>query len=150
MVIAILYAFVLTALCLPAVAMLQNNGYKASGIVGLLNTHYFLCVCTLQTFCVAIFFAPLDYLWIALLLVIGVVALYYVLQVSTLKYTPRVIRLLVAIFVINYALCCLSTFVFVVAPVVVLLALVINLPIERAICNYYLATFYIFSINSLN
>lgn len=138
MAVAIIFAFVITVLSVPVVATLQGNGYKASSILPLVNTVYFCWICTLQALCVATYFVRLGYVWVFQATVIGAVALYYFLQTTTLKYTPRTIRLLVTIFALNWVISWLFPCVFVLSPLVCVVALWVNSPIELLICKYYL------------
>lgn len=139
MAVAILASVVLTALAIPCVATLQGNGYKATGVLGLVNTVYFCSVCTLQAICVGLAFVNYPYLWVFVLIVIGTVALYYLLETQTLKCTARAIRLLATIFAINWLISWLCPCTFTLSPFVSVVALFVNYPIEQAICQYYLS-----------
>jgi len=139
MVVAILQAVALTALSVPSVAVAQSNGYKWSSLLQLCPTAYFATLCALQSLLVGLSFVPYSLVWVFFVLAVAAVAAYFVRKTTTLKYTPRATRLLVATLAINWVVCWLSPCPFVITPIVVALAMAAAWPIERAICSYYLA-----------
>ena len=137
--VAILMSVVLTTLAIPTISLLQSNGYKATSVVKLVNTVYFCSLCTLQAILVGLSFVDYPYTWVACVLVTGVVALYYLLETNCLKWTPRAIRLVSMVFVLNWLISWLVPCCFCLSPLICVVALWVNTPLEQSIAQYYLA-----------
>ncbi len=138
MAVAFLQSIMLTALSVPALAVLQSGGYKPTSLVKLVNTAYFCSLCLLQTICLALHFVCYQHIWVFTTLLVGIVAICFFVESTTLKYTARAIRLLVCVFAIYFAICWLSALMFTLAPLVCCVAVVINAPLESVVKAYYL------------
>lgn len=130
-----------TVLVRPVIYALQRNNYRLFTIVNLLLTPYYAILLLMQIVMFAVVISPLAYQ--SAILAVGCVLLTYVANRGKkkvpLRYTPRVVRLFIVCLVLIFGTLwhIPSYIVPMFLPLIVLIACVVILPIEKLIFCYY-------------
>ena len=136
----ILQTLLLVGLSLECFRVLQACSYKPQrGYVKIfLSSYFILLACTQVVFCLVYFLLPKWYTLVPL----AISALLVVVKKRKcpLKFTKRIVRMVICLALVLFCLCYFAkrAFVVVMLPIFVLVSWIVCLPIDICIANYYI------------
>lgn len=141
MVVAVINTLLYFVLSYECFRRLQGSNYRPQrGYFKLLLTPYFAVLLAIQGAVLAVYFCNFPQ-WISCILYAAPAVVFAVIpHKSPLKFTKRILRFAVVQLALSFVLCYFNVVAFCVAllPIISLVPLVICLPIDKIIANYYI------------